>query len=163
MIISNGTSKSVIELHVNGETREAVVRSADTLLYILREQFGLTGAKRSCENGDCGACSVIIDGNPMHSCLSLAIETVQQPIITIEGLTNSPVQKAFVEHWAIQCGYCTPGFIVNCHALMNKHQDASDDVIEEWMQSNICRCTGYEEIKNAIKSVLRQGDDFLSK
>ena len=154
MITTNGTSRALIDLHVNGETHEAVVRSADTLLHTLREQLGLTGVKRACGDGDCGACTVLVNGEPTHSCLSLAIETVNQPITTIEGLKDSPVQKAFVDMWAIQCGFCTPGFILNCHALMTNHPDADDDTIEEWLQSNICRCTGYAEIKDAIKSVL---------
>lgn len=154
MITTNGTSRALIDLHVNGETQEAVVRSADTLLHTLREQLGLTGAKQSCGDGDCGACTVLINGEPTHSCLSLAIETVNQQITTIEGLKDSPVQKAFVDMWAIQCGFCTPGFILNCHALMTNHPDADDDTIEEWLQSNICRCTGYAEIKDAITTVL---------
>lgn len=154
MITSNGTSRALVQLHVNGDTHEAVVRSADTLLHTLREELGLTGTKRSCGDGDCGACTVLVNGEPMHSCLSLAIETVNLPITTIEGLNDSPVQKAFVDMWAIQCGFCTPGFIMNCHALMTNHPDADDDTIKEWLQSNICRCTGYAEINEAIKSVL---------
>ena len=158
MIRTNGLSKAVIHLHVNGETREAVVRSADTLLHALRNELGLTGAKRACGDGDCGACTVLVNGEPTHSCLSLAIEAVNQPITTIEGLLDSPVQKAFVDNWAIQCGYCTPGFIVNCHALVNTHPDAEEKVIEEWLQSNICRCTGYQEIKEAVKALLHAGN-----
>ena len=96
----------------------------------------------------------ISDGKPMHSCLVLTIETVKSEITTIEGLTHSPVRKAFVDYWAIQCGYCTPGFIVNGHALVTEHPDADDERIEEWLQSNLCRCTGYQEIKDAIKSAL---------
>lgn len=163
MITKNGTSKAVIQLHVNGETREAVVRSADTLLYTLREELGLTGAKRACEDGDCGACTVLVNGEPTQSCLSLAIEVVNQPITTIEGLLDSPVQKAFVDNWAIQCGYCTPGFIVNCHALITNHPNARDEVVEEWLQSNICRCTGYQEIKNAVNSLLNSGDISINE
>lgn len=156
MITSNGTTKALIYLHVNGETREAVVRSADTLLLTLREQLGLTGAKRACGDGDCGACTVLLNGEPSHSCLSLAIESVNQPITTIEGLPgDSPIQQAFVDLFAIQCGYCTPGFILTCHALLTAHPDADDEVIEEWLQSNLCRCTGYQEIKDSIKSVLQ--------
>jgi aerobic carbon-monoxide dehydrogenase small subunit len=154
MIVSNGTSKSVIELHINGETRQAVVRSADTLLDTLREQLGLTGAKHACQNGDCGACTVLIDGEPHHSCLSLTIESTEKQITTIEGLTDSPISRIFVEKWAIQCGYCTPGFVLNTHALAKKHPNAGDDTIEEWMQSNLCRCTGYQEIHEAVKAAL---------
>ncbi|MBE1556106.1 (2Fe-2S)-binding protein [Sporosarcina limicola] len=153
MIISNGITKSIIQLHVNGETHDTVIRSADTLLHTLREQLGLTGAKKACGNGDCGACTVLVNGESMHSCLSLAIEAVNQPITTIEGLLDSPIQKAFIENWAIQCGYCTPGFIVNTHALITKHPNAGDEVIEEWLQSNLCRCTGYQEIMAAVRTV----------
>lgn len=155
-MISNGTSKTIVTLHVNGESHEVMIRSADTLLQTLREQLGLKGAKRACENGDCGACTVLVNGEPVHSCLSLAIETIRQPITTIEGLMHSPIQQAFIEHWAIQCGFCTPGFVLNCHALAEKDPDASDETIEDWMQSNLCRCTGYQEIKDAVKDVLQQ-------
>lgn len=158
-MISNGNSKSVIKLHVNGDTHEVMVRSADTLLQTLREQLGLTGAKRACENGDCGACTVLVNGEPHHSCLSLSIESTDQPIMTIEGLPTFYIQKAFVENWAIQCGFCTPGFIINCYALSQKHPNASDEVIEEWMQSNLCRCTGYQEIKEAILTVLQNSEN----
>ena len=156
-MISNGSQKTVVNLHVNGDTHEVMIRSADTLLQTLREQLGLSGAKRACENGDCGACTVLVNGEPMHSCLSLAIEAINQPIMTIEGLMDSPIQKVFVEKWAIQCGYCTPGFILNCHALAAYHPDADDEIIEEWMSSNLCRCTGYQEIREAVKTVLKEG------
>ncbi|MBS4210274.1 (2Fe-2S)-binding protein [Bacillus sp. FJAT-50079] len=149
--------KTVVQLNVNGETKDAMIRSADTLLHTLREQLGLYGAKRSCENGDCGACTVLVNGKPMHSCLCLTIESTDQMITTIEGLMDSPIQKQFIDKWAIQCGFCTPGFILNCHALVNTHPNASDEVIEEWLQSNLCRCTGYQEIKDAVKSVLNEG------
>ncbi|WP_035424199.1 (2Fe-2S)-binding protein [Bacillus sp. UNC438CL73TsuS30] len=155
-MISNGSEKTVAKLHVNGETKEVMIRSADTLLHTLREQLGLTGAKRACENGDCGACTVLVNGEPHHSCLSLTIETINKSISTIESLLDSPIQKTFIEKWAIQCGYCTPGFILNCHALAEKHPDADDSVIEEWMESNLCRCTGYHEIKEAIRAVLAE-------
>ncbi|WP_066397220.1 (2Fe-2S)-binding protein [Neobacillus mesonae] len=162
-MISNGTSKTVIKLHVNGETKDVMIRSGDTLLQTLRVQLGLTGAKSACQNGDCGACTVLVNGEPMHSCLSLSIETVGQPVTTIEGLNNSTVKQMFVDKWAIQCGFCTPGFILNCHALANKHPNADDSTIEEWMQSNLCRCTGYHEIKEAVKAVLQnQENGFVS-
>lgn len=152
--MTNHSSKYVIPLHVNGETKDVTVRSADTLLVTLREQLGLYGAKKACENGDCGACTVLVNENPMHSCLSLAIETMDSMITTIEGLQDSKVKQTFVDKLAIQCGYCTPGFILNTHALINTHPDADDEVIEEWMQSNLCRCTGYQEINDAIKELL---------
>lgn len=146
--------KGMLELQVNGEKRTVQVRPADTLLYALRDQLGLTGAKPSCKNGDCGACTVLIDGWPIKSCLMLAVEAVGHEITTVEGLKNTPIQKAFVEKFAFQCGYCTSGFITNCQGLINNHPDASDEVVREWLQSNLCRCTGYEEINDAIKSVL---------
>lgn len=141
-------------LHVNGEQRELSVRPADTMLSVLRNKLGLTGAKPGCLNGDCGACTVIIDGWPMKSCLMLGIEGEGKQITTIEGLKNTPIQQAFIENFAFQCGYCTPGFIMNCHSLIQQHPNATDEMIQEWLESNICRCTGYQEIKQAIKSVL---------
>lgn len=149
--------KKIIELDVNGEKRTVAARPADTLLYILREQLGLTGAKSGCGNGDCGTCTVIVDGLPIKACLMLAVEAIGHKITTIEGLVAAPIQKAFLDKFSYQCGYCTPGFIMNCHALINIHPNADDSVIEEWLESNICRCTGYEEIKEAVKSVLDQG------
>jgi carbon-monoxide dehydrogenase small subunit len=145
-----------ISLNVNGEEYQIVVRSADTLLYALRGKIGLTGAKPGCLNGDCGACTVNVDDWPMKSCLMLAVEAVEKKITTIEGLKNTPIQRAFVENFAFQCGYCTPGFIMNCHSLIKQHPDADEDTIKEWLQSNICRCTGYAEISKAIHSVLKK-------
>ncbi|MGE5633528.1 MAG: (2Fe-2S)-binding protein, partial [Caulobacteraceae bacterium] len=115
---------------------------------------GLTGAKPGCENGDCGACTVLVDGWPVKSCIMLAVEAVGHKVTTIEGLKDAPIQKAFIEKWGFQCGYCTPGFIMNCQGLVNVHPDADEEMIEEWLQSNICRCTSYEEIRKAVKSVL---------
>lgn len=147
-------SEGLIELKVNGEIRKALVRPADTLLFALRERLGLTGAKPGCENGDCGACTVLVDNWPIKSCLMLAVEAVGHEIQTVEGLNGAPIQKAFVDKFAFQCGYCTSGFIMNCQGLINIHPDASDEIMQEWLQSNICRCTSYQEITEAIKSVL---------
>ncbi|MDM5154422.1 (2Fe-2S)-binding protein [Bacillus sp. DX1.1] len=143
-------------LQVNGEDREVIARMADTLLYTLRHQLDLTGAKPGCENGDCGACTVLVDGVPIKSCIMLAVEAIGKQIITIEGLRETPIQQAFEDKWAFQCGYCTPGFIMNCHALVTQNMDVDDSVIEEWLTSNICRCTSYQEIEEAVKSVLQK-------
>lgn len=147
-------SKSLIDLNINGNIKSAVVRPADTLLYTLREQLGLTGTKNSCENGDCNTCTVLVDGLPVKACLMLTVEAQSHQITTIEGLKDTPIQKAFLEKSAVQCGFCTPGFIMNSYALVNLHPDADDDTINEWLQSNLCRCTSYSEIKEAVKSVL---------
>lgn len=146
--------KSLIEFNINGEKITSAVRPADTLLYVLRNEMGLLGTKNACENGDCGTCTVLMDGWPVKSCILLAVEAVGHNIITIEGIKDTPIQSAFMEKFAYQCGYCTPGFIVVCHSLLNKHPDADDDTIKEWLESNICRCTGYEEIKQAVKKVI---------
>lgn len=131
--------EGLVELRINGETRKTLVRPADTLLFALRERLGLTGSKPGCENGDCGACTVLVDGWPIKSCLMLAAEAVGHEVTTIEGLINTPIQKAFVEKFAFQCGYCTSGFIMNSQGLINIHPDASSETIDEWLQSNICR------------------------
>lgn len=149
-------SKSIIELDINGEKKSVVVRPADTLLYALREQLGLTGTKYGCGNGDCDACTVLVNGWPVKSCLMLAVEAVGHKVTTIEGLKDVSIQKAFLDKFALQCGYCTPAFIVNCHALVTIHPDAGDEVIKEWLQSNLCRCTSYMEIEQALKSVLNK-------
>lgn len=146
------TAKLVLD--INGEKRNLIIRPADTLLRVLREQLGLTGAKAGCENGDCGTCTVLLDGIPVKSCIMLAVEALGHKVTTIEGLKKEPIQKAFIDKWSFQCGYCTPGFIMNCYGLITIHPDADDKTIEEWLQSNICRCTSYEEIREAIKSVL---------
>lgn len=155
-MIEKFTGKSIIKLNVNAEDIDVVAKPSDVLLYTLRNQLGLTGAKPGCENGDCGACTILVDGWPVKSCLMLTVEAIGKKITTIEGLHNVPIQKAFVESYGFQCGYCTSGFLMVCHALANIHPDANDYVMEEWLQSNICRCTGYAEIRDAIKKVLEE-------
>ncbi|WP_096435120.1 (2Fe-2S)-binding protein [Alteribacter populi] len=147
-------SKAEISLTINDEERRVYVRYADTLLHVLREELDLTGAKPGCLNGDCGACTINVDGDPMKSCLMLAVEAFDKKVTTVEGLKNTPIQTQFIEKFAFQCGYCTPGFIMNCHALIQKYPNADDTVIKDWLESNICRCTGYQEIEEAIKAAL---------
>lgn len=147
--------KTVIRLKVNGMEQQMAVRPADLLLDALREQLGLTGAKPGCKNGDCGACTVIMDDMPVKSCLVLAVEAEGHDILTVEGLGGrAAVQKAFVEMSAFQCGYCTSGWLMVCQALKTRYPLLPEEyVIEEWLQSNICRCTGYEEIRRAVRAM----------
>ena len=145
--------KTLISLNVNGRACEVAVYPFQTLLDVLRDELGLTGSKPGCENGDCGACTVVMDGWPMKSCLCLAVEAPGHEITTVEGLQNAPLQYAFADCFAMQCGYCTPGFVVNAHPLLCHHANPDDATIDERMQSNICRCTCYEEIGKAIKTV----------
>ena len=146
-----------ILLRVNGESREVSVRPADTLLPVLRNQLGLTGAKVGCGNGYCGACTVLMNGKPVKSCMILAVEAEGAKITTIEGLSNTVVQKAFLEEAGYQCGFCTSGFIVNAFALLRAHPDPDQETIRSWLESNLCRCTGYEGIEKAIRAAVKLG------
>jgi aerobic carbon-monoxide dehydrogenase small subunit len=144
-----------IELSINGETRTCVLRPGDTLLRTLRENLGLTGTKMGCENGDCGACTVMVDGVAVKSCYTLTLDVLGREITTIEGLKDTRLQDAFIEENGFQCGFCTPGMIVKAETLL-KSAAASDggpddETIRLWMEGNLCRCTGYEGIEKAIK------------
>ncbi|MPN45252.1 6-hydroxypseudooxynicotine dehydrogenase complex subunit beta [bioreactor metagenome] len=143
-----------IECQVNGESHSAEVASRRLLSDFLRDDLHLTGTKRGCETGTCGACSVLLDGEVIKSCLMLAVEAIGKEIITVEGLKDAPIQKAFVEKFAFQCGYCTSGFLMVCHALLQKHPHPTDTELEDWLQSNICRCTSYQEIGEAARAVI---------
>ena len=147
--------KTLITLNVNGELHEPAVRPSDLLLDVLRNQLGLTAAKPGCKNGDCGACTIIMDGWPAKSCLVLAVEAEGHVIVTVEGLGGTAaIQRAFVEQNAFQCGYCTSGFLMVCHALQIQHPVPPEElVIEEWLQSNLCRCTSYQEIRKAVNCI----------
>ncbi len=147
---------SELTLIINGKEREIVAYPHETLLSVIRGQLNLSGTKIGCENGDCGACTVLIDGEPMKSCLCLAVEMVGRKITTIEGLKDTAIQSAFIEHGGFQCGFCTAGFLLNAHALLKTHPDASDETKKEWLNSNLCRCTGYEGIKVSVDMVQRQ-------
>jgi carbon-monoxide dehydrogenase small subunit len=139
-----------LKLSVNGEGRTLAARPRDTLLRLLREGLGLTGTKLGCENGDCGACTILLDGKPVKSCMILAVEAEGREIITIEGLKDDRLRDAFLEENGYQCGFCTPGMILNAHALLAAHPSPSPEQTREWMASNLCRCTGYEGIARAI-------------
>lgn len=151
--------KVVIPLQINGAVQEVAVRPSDLLLDVLREQLGLTGAKPGCKNGDCGACTVMMDGWPSKACLVLAVEAEGREIWTVEGLGGTaPIQKAFINANAFQCGYCTSGFLMVCHALLKQHPTMPEEyVVEEWLQSNVCRCTSYQEIRNAVQGMYQLG------
>lgn len=153
------TKKIHITLDINGETHHVDINPFATLLYVLRKELSLTGAKPGCLNGDCGACTVMIDEKPFKSCIMLAVEATESKITTIEGLKDTPIQKAFIDYFAFQCGYCTPGFIMNCQALLLNHSTPSKEMIKEWLSSNICRCTSYQEIEEAILSVIHSNQD----
>jgi aerobic carbon-monoxide dehydrogenase small subunit len=148
----------IYTLHVNGEDRE--VRDAwigESLLYVLRERLGLLGSKGACEQGECGSCSVLVDDALVCSCLVLAASAVGQQIVTIEGIapvgSPSDVQEAFVEAGAVQCGFCTPGLIMAAHALLDRSPEPSEFEIREELSGNVCRCTGYGRIIDAVQRV----------
>ncbi|NCE63960.1 (2Fe-2S)-binding protein [Pseudoflavonifractor sp. 524-17] len=144
-----------IELKINGEVRTVQVEKNWTLLHVLREVLDLTGAKCGCNTGDCGACKVILDGEAVNSCLVLAVKAVGQDIQTIEGLSNGPelhpIQQAFIDAGAVQCGYCTPGMVMSAKALLDKNPDPSEEEIRAAISNNLCRCTGYVKIVDAIR------------
>lgn len=149
------TTRQSLILQVNQDALTVTPRPSDTLLYTLRQELGFTGAKPGCENGDCGACTVIFDNLPLKSCLMLTAEAVGHEITTVEGLHHTALQDAFMDHWAFQCGYCTSGFLTTAHALLTRHPDADRQTMVEWLRSNLCRCTGYQEIGDAVWSVLQ--------
>jgi carbon-monoxide dehydrogenase small subunit len=156
--------KQHIELRVNGETYEVVVDPRRTLLEVLRDSLGLTGVKKACDRGNCGACTVIIEGKPVVSCLTLAIEAQGNEILTIEGLAKDgilhPLQKAFVEHGAIQCGFCTPGMIMAAKALLDEIPKPSQAEVGRGIAGNLCRCTGYAKI---VEAILAGSQELLSE
>jgi carbon-monoxide dehydrogenase small subunit len=149
--------KKNIRLKVNGEVHEIAVDPWRTLLEVLREDLGFTGTKESCDLGTCGACTVLINGEPMLSCLLLAWEMEDQEILTIEGMATGgrlhPLQEAFINHGAFQCGFCTPGMILTAKALLEENSHPSEKEIRKAISGNICRCTGYTKIIEAILTV----------
>jgi carbon-monoxide dehydrogenase small subunit len=144
-----------LALTVNGETLEATFAPYKTLLEVLREDLGLTGTKHGCELGECGACAVLLDGEPQLSCLTLAVECAGRSVETIEGLARGPrlhpLQEAFADHGGSQCGYCTPGVIMTAKALLERNPNPTREQIREATAGNLCRCTGYQQITDAIE------------
>ena len=144
-----------IELTVNGELREADVWAGESLLFALRERLGLPGSKNACEQGECGSCSVLLDGRLVCSCLVLAAQADGHDVVTVEGLAQDgelhPVQDAFVRAGAVQCGFCTPGLVVATANLLEQNPRPTDDEIREALSGNLCRCTGYQKILEAVR------------
>ena len=143
-----------ISIVVNGERLETDVWAGESLLTTLRDRLGLPGSKNACEQGECGSCSVLLDGELVCSCLVLAAQAVDHEVVTVEGLAEDerlhPVQEAFAETGAVQCGFCTPGFVVAAADLLRRVPDPSDDEIREALSGNLCRCTGYQKILDAV-------------
>ncbi len=157
----NEMKRTAISLDVNNETYDIVAYPNRTLLEVLRDDLHLTGAKESCGEGVCGSCTVLIDGVPVRSCLTLAVAVQGKEITTIEGLSVGeklhPVQEAFVDHHAIQCGFCSPGMILTSYALLKENPMPTETEIRHALSGNICRCTGYAKIVDAVKSLSEEG------
>jgi aerobic carbon-monoxide dehydrogenase small subunit len=149
--------KILLELWVNGDPHEMAVKANDTLLEVLREKLGLIGTKEGCSVGECGACTVLMNGRPILSCLTLAIDAAGSNITTIEGLSQGdtlhPLQQAFVDHGAVQCGFCTPGMILTAKEFLERSHHPTAQEIKDAISGNFCRCTGYTKIIEAIESV----------
>ena len=147
-------SKTHVTTTINGEPAEFLTEPQMSLLDILRDEMHLTGSKEGCGSGDCGACSVIMDGRVVCSCLVLGVEAEGKDITTIEGIANGedlhPVQRKFLEHAALQCGFCTPGLIVATKALLDRNPDPTETEARYWLAGNLCRCTGYDKIIRAV-------------
>ncbi len=152
--------KQTINLLVNGQSHRLQADCHRTLLEVLRDELKLTGTKEACDTGNCGACTVLIDGKTALACLTLAVEAQGRAITTIEGIATGgqlhPLQQAFIDHGAIQCGYCTPGMILSAKALLDRNPQPTLEDIKEGMYGNLCRCTGYAKIAQAILAVANQ-------
>ena len=149
--------KQGVELNINGDNHEVLVAPNQTLLEVLRDGLGLIGTKRGCDLGACGACTVLINGEAHLSCLMLAMDAVGKEIVTIEGLSEGgelhPLQSAFVEKGGIQCGFCTPGMILTAKGILDEEAHPTEEIIRRKMAGNLCRCTGYKKIIEAVMSV----------
>ncbi len=145
-----------VTLTINGTTHQARVEPRRTLADVIRDDCGLTGTHIGCEHGVCGACTVLVDNEPMRSCLMFAVQAQGRAIRTVEGLAQGealhPIQQAFMRHHALQCGFCTPGFLMLAVGVLEKHPDLTDDELVDVLSSNLCRCTGYENIIKAVRA-----------
>lgn len=157
-------NEHLITLTVNGDRHSVAVRSSWTLIRVLRERLGLTGTKLGCGTGDCGACTVFLDGKPVNACLTLALEAAGRELVTIEGIAPSgealhPVQEAFVKHGAVQCGFCTPGAIMISVHLLKTDPHPTEAAVRHALGGNICRCTGYTKIVEAVLAASGAGEE----
>jgi carbon-monoxide dehydrogenase small subunit len=154
------TEMTRVHASINGEAVEFLCEPYQSLLECLRDVLGLTGTKEGCNDGNCGACSVLLDGRLVNSCMVLGVEIEGRSVTTVEGLADwrglHPIQQAFVDHDALQCGFCTPGMLIAAKALLDREQDPSETRIREWIAGNLCRCTGYDKIVRAIRSAAEQ-------
>ncbi len=154
-------AKIAVTLQVNGEEKELLIKEDALLIDVLRDEIGYTGTKRGCGEGECGTCTVLIDGRPVNSCLILAALIQGREITTIEGIGTPeklhPIQQAFVEEGAIQCGFCTPGMVISTKALLDREKAPDEAEIRKALAGNLCRCTGYVKIVNAVKKVAGEG------
>ena len=164
------TSKTVVSAVVNGERVEFLCEPHQSLLECLRDILGLTGTKEGCNDGNCGACSVLLDGRLVNSCLVLGVEVEGRTVTTVEGLADwrglHPIQQAFIEKDALQCGFCTPGILIATKALLDREPNPSEERIRTWLAGNLCRCTGYEVIVRAVRSAaarLAQPDEEMAQ
>lgn len=152
--------KQLIKLMVNGESYEVAIEPKMLLLDVLRDNLGLTGTKKACDFGNCGSCTVLIDGKPVLACLTLAIEAQGKDILTVEGLARDgqlhPLQQAFIDYGAIQCGFCTPGMLLSAKALLDENPQPTETEIKEALSGNLCRCTGYAKIIQAVEAATQQ-------
>ena len=148
--------KQIITMTVNGDTYELLAAPNQTLLEVLRENLGLMGTKRGCDLGACGACTVLVDGEAVLSCLMLAVDAVGKDVVTIEALSETgdlhPLQQAFVDHGGLQCGFCTPGIIMTAKAVLDEEPEPTEESIKRKLAGNLCRCTGYKKVTEAIMS-----------
>src|SRR5660398_267282 len=160
IVDQEGVRRYLISLTINGGPQTAMVKANTVLVNLLREEYDLTGTKKGCELGDCGSCTILLDGRLVNSCLVLALEADGSEIVTVEGLTErgelDRVQQAFLDKAAVQCGYCTPGMILSAKALLDRNPDPTEEEIREAIAGNLCRCTGYVNIVRAIKAAAGQ-------
>lgn len=151
--------KMMIQAQINGKTVEFLCEPYQSLLECLHDTLGLTGVKEGCNDGNCGACSVLLNGRLVNSCLVLGPEIDGQEVTTVEGLADwrglHPIQRAFVQEDGLQCGYCTPGFIIAAKALLDREPDPSEEQIRTWLAGNLCRCTGYDKLVRAVKTAAK--------